>query len=73
MLICSYGKYQFTVTNMAKLTLWVFGLDVSVCAHNPLLIDRQVSLTPPQFSVLARSFPVPRGSTATAGEGLSWS
>lgn len=33
------------------------------------------SLTPPQFSVLAKSFPVPKGRMATGGGGLrrSWS
>lgn len=30
----------------------------------------QKELTPPQLSVLARSFPVPRGSTATGGWGF---
>lgn len=33
------------------------------------------SLTPPQFSVLAKSFPVPKGRMATGGGGLrrNWS
>ena len=31
-----------------------------------------VKLTPPQFSVLARSFPVPRGRMATGGCGRSF-
>lgn len=66
--LCYMNYIKFTTEEHDKVVLIVWEECVRMCRFLT-----ELPLTPPQFRVLARSFPVPRGSTATAGEGFSCS